>query len=141
MLDYVLVRPFPYAHRDRLVELLEDLPTQGMHRVELLPANYRDWKRMSASFEDMAAHRSLSANLVEGDNPQRTDGASVTAELFPLLGAQPLLGRFCTAEEDRNGAPSTLVLSYSLWQEAFAGDSAFWEGKSLLMAPLIPSSA
>ena len=124
MLDYVLVRPFPYAHQDHLVEILEDLPTQGLHRVELSPANYRDWKRMSTSFENMAAHRSLSVNLVQGDNPRRIDGASVTAEVFPMLGVQPLLGRFFTPEEDRDGAPGALVLSYGLWQESFAGDSS-----------------
>jgi putative ABC transport system permease protein len=123
MLDYVLVRPFPYTHQDRLVQLLEDLPTQGMHRVELSPANYRDWKQMSTSFEQMAAYHSLSANLVDRDNPQHIDGASVTAEMFPMVGAQPLLGRFFTPEEDRNGAPGALVLSYGLWQELFAGDS------------------
>jgi predicted permease len=122
MVDYVLIRPFPFAHQDRLVKLLEDHASLGAH-WELSPANYRDWKSMSASFEVMGAYRSLSVNFVKQDNPQRLDGASVTAEMFPMLGVPPLFGRVFSSEDDREGAPGTLVLSYSLWREVFAGDS------------------
>jgi predicted permease len=131
MVDYVLIRPFPFAQQDRLIKLLEDHPAIGA-RWELSPANYRDWKNMSTSFEAMGAYRILSVNLVERENPQRLDGASVTAEMFPMLGVQPLLGRVFSAEDDREGAAGTLVLSYVLWRELFAGDSGILGRKVLL---------
>jgi len=40
-----------------------------------------------------------------------------------MLGVQPLIGRLFTPEEDRAGAPGTLLLSYSLWQSNFGGDA------------------
>jgi putative ABC transport system permease protein len=118
--DFVLLRPLPYSHPDRLVKIWERVP--GYNRMELSPADYRDWKRMSNSFEAMGASRGLSANMIAGHEPLRVEGAYLTAELWPMLGLQPMIGRYFTAEEDRYGAPATLLLSYALWQSQFGGD-------------------
>lgn len=49
--------------------------------------------------------------------------ATVNADLFPLLGVQPALGRFFNAAEDSPTAPQrVVVLGYGLWQRAFGGD-------------------
>lgn len=45
-----------------------------------------------------------------------------SASLFPLLGVQPSLGRFFTADEDKPGADPTVVLAREFWQRHFAGD-------------------
>ena len=119
--DFVLIRPLPFAEPERLVKLWERLP--GYPQMELSPANYRDWKRMSASFEAMGAFYELPVNLVGQGEPQRLDRAAVTAGLFPLLGVQPVLGRLFAAADDRAGAAGTLLLSYSLWQAEFGGDA------------------
>ena len=135
MVNHVLLRPFPYANQDRLVALFEDhWFTSGGRgsRDDMAPANYRDWKRMSTVFESMAAYRGLSVNLVGQGEPQRIEGASVTAEMFPTLGVKPALGREFTAEDDRDGAPGTIVLSYGLWQELFGGDESILGRKLLL---------
>ena len=51
--DHVLVRPLPFREPHRLVKLWQDQPQRGYSRMELSPANYRDWKRLSTSFEGM----------------------------------------------------------------------------------------
>jgi predicted permease len=122
MVDHVLIRPLPFAHQDRLVKLYEDHTAQGGRFWDLSPANYRDWKRMSKSFETVGAYRSLSLNITGQGDPQMLDGASVTAEMFPLLGISPALGRYFTAQDDRDAAPGTVILSYGLWQSLFGGD-------------------
>jgi putative ABC transport system permease protein len=78
---------------------------------------------MSKSFEGMGAYWDNSVNLVGQGDPERLEGAAITADLFPLLGVQPLMGRLFTAAEDREGAPGTLLLSYQLWQAVFGGDA------------------
>jgi predicted permease len=119
--DFVLVRPLPFNHPERLVKVWERRP--GYAEMEPSPANYRDWKRMSHAFAAMGAFdRDISANLVGQGEPVRLSGAAVTAEVLPLLGARPLAGRFFTAAEDRAGAGGTLVLSYRLWREQFGGE-------------------
>ncbi len=125
MVDHVLIRPFAFAHQDRLVKLRED-DLSGLHRFfDVAPANYRDWKRMSTLYESMGAYRGLSINMTGGQgDPQRLDGASLTAELLPTLGVQPVIGRVFSAEDDRDSAPGTVILSYGLWQEQFGGEPA-----------------
>ena len=44
--DFVLIRPLPFPKPEQLVTLWERLP--GYTEMELSPANYRDWKAMSA---------------------------------------------------------------------------------------------
>ena len=51
--DFVLVRPLPFPQSERLVKIWEK--HQGYSRMELSPANYRDFKTPSTSFEQVAA--------------------------------------------------------------------------------------
>jgi predicted permease len=120
--DHVLVRPLPFREPHRLIKLWQDQAARGYTRMELSPANYRDWKRLSTSFESMACWRNISVNLSGDGDPERLDGSAVSAELFPLLGVQPLVGRSFTAEDDLAGAPGTVILSHGLWHARFGGD-------------------
>ena len=86
------------------------------------PAYYRDWKRLSRSFEGVEAWWDLAANLSQAGNPARLEGAGITAGLLPMLGIQPALGRAFTPDDDRPGAPRTVLLSDPLWRRRFGAD-------------------
>jgi len=59
VVDHVLLRPFPFTRQGRLVKLRED-DLSGLQRFwDLSPANYRDWKRLSTSYESMGAYRGV----------------------------------------------------------------------------------
>ena len=87
-------------------------------------ANYRDWYRLSTSFERAGAFYSWEANLVGRGEPERVDLAVVTADLLPTLGVRPAIGRFF---EHRRRAwkarPATLILSDALWKREFGADT------------------
>ncbi|TDI46132.1 MAG: ABC transporter permease [Acidobacteria bacterium] len=117
--DHVFLRPLPFADGERLVKLWENVPRYT--RLELSPANYRDWRSASTSFESMAAFHMQSVNLIGEGDPLRLNGWAVEAELFPILGVEPFLGRHFTTEDADEGAPETVVLSYGLWQGGFGG--------------------
>ena len=119
--DHVLLRPLPFPRPDRLVKLWQH---EGDYaRVELSPANYRDWRGMTRSFQALGAYIGISMNLVGQGEPERLEGAAVTSDLLPLLGVQPLLGRLFTAEDDLEGVSGTVLLSYGLWRTRFGGDA------------------
>jgi predicted permease len=118
--DFVLLRPLPFPDPERLVKVWETNPGYG--RVELSAGNYRDWKRTSTVFDSIGLYHLFAANLVGTTDPFRVEGASVSADLFPTLGVQPIVGRRFAESDDRDGAAGTTMLSYRLWQTRFGGD-------------------
>ena len=128
--NFVLLKPLPFPQPDRLLKVWEK---QGAYsHLELSPGNYRDIKAANKSFSGLAAFNGISMNLVGQGEPQRIDGASVTANLFSVLQAPPLIGRSFTEKDDQAGAPKTVLLSYTLWQAAFGGDRDIL-GKSIAL--------
>ncbi len=115
--DFVLVRPLPFREPERLIKIYE---SAGGGYNEFSPANYRDLKDQARSFEGMAAYTWGAANLVGTGEPRRLETIAATPELLPLLGVQPLLGRFFTARDALAERP--LILSYAVWQSQFGGD-------------------
>jgi putative ABC transport system permease protein len=130
--DHVLIRPLPFADAGRLVMLWQDPHPHGTSRLELSPANYRDWKAMSRSFEAMAAYSTLTASLVGSGDPEQLSAVAATPELLPLLGRVPSLGRVFAEPDGRAGAPATTVLGHGLWSSRFAADPAV-VGRSIVL--------
>ena len=114
------------------MRLWQDQSFRGYREMEVSPPNYRDWKRMSRSFESIGATMGTSANVVGRGEPRRLDGETITAEVLPLLGAAPALGRIFVAEDDRAGAAGVLLISDALWKSEFGGDPAAL-GRTLLL--------
>ncbi len=128
--DFVLIRPLPFADPSRLVKLWEHPLTGG--RYELSPPNYRDYQAQNQSFSAMGAYHNTSVNLVGEGEPQRLTGSALTADVLPILGAKPFMGRLLSEEDERAGNDGNVVLSYGLWQRTFGGDPAVL-GKKILM--------
>src|SRR5258708_20484928 len=116
VVDGVLLRPLPYREPARLAVLLH----RGRNPVA--PANFLDWKRDASSFEAMGAADFWQANLTGVDTPERVQGLHVTANLLPMLGVPPLIGRLFAPDEDAPGREHTVVLGYRLLQRRVGGD-------------------
>ena len=102
--DFVLVRPLPYPDSSSLVRAWQQ-EVGGYSSMEFSPANYRDWRRLTRSFERTGAFYTSAVNVVARGEPERVDMAAVTADLLPALGVQPAMGRLFTAADDQEGAP------------------------------------
>ncbi|HTW66473.1 MAG TPA: ABC transporter permease [Bryobacteraceae bacterium] len=122
LIDYVLIRPLPFTEPNRLVNIWETVPSSHLGELELSPPNYRDYRKAATSFSSFGVFAGVAANLTGAGEPQRVLGDAFTSEIFPLLGVHPVLGRVFSAEDLKDSALGTLVLSYSLWQELFGGD-------------------
>ncbi len=116
VVNAVLLRPLAYKDPDQLVTIL--------HRVKnpVAVANYIDWRDQSRSFEAMAAAEYWTPNLTGTDPPEHLWGLQVTQNMLPMLGVDPLLGRWFVTGEDQKGAEHEVILSYRLWQRRFAAD-------------------
>src|SRR5262249_55236417 len=105
VINGILLRPLAFHDPDRLVMLWTDNPAWrlGSPEPRAPPADLPEWRATAASFEQLAAFQSDPADLSDGDAPERVGGVDVSANLLPLLGVQPVLGRNISAEEEQPG--------------------------------------
>src|SRR5574337_1035100 len=118
----VLLRPFPYKDPNRLVIVWEQNPSRGWTTNIVSAANFLDWRRQNTVFTGLAAVDPTSFNLAGGGEPIEIGGEQVTANLFALLGVQPIRGRGFQPEDDRPGSTPVAIVSYGLWQRRYGGD-------------------
>lgn len=145
IVDAVLLRPLPFKDPERLVTVWERNPEHGYDANTAAAANFDDWKAQNQSFEQMASFKRASKmDLTLGDETERVTGVAVTANLFPLLGTNPMRGRGFTSEEETPGRADVVVLSHRLWQRRFAGDPAVLgktvslDGRSYTVVGIMP---
>ncbi|MFL6276767.1 MAG: ADOP family duplicated permease [Blastocatellia bacterium] len=122
VINAVLLRPLPFRNPERIVALFNASTENPSARGEFSYPNFIDYQARARSLESVAAYVTSGAVFSMNDEPEVVTGADVSAELFPLLGVEPLLGRGFMAEEDRPGGPPVVVLSYQFWQSHFGGD-------------------
>ena len=121
--DSILLRPLPFEEPERLVSIWEQGLKLGIKQNEVAPANFFDLRKQSQAFEGIGAHGPQDMNLTGGDaEPERLNGELVTANVFSILGVEPVLGRTFLPEEDMTGKHRVVVLSERLWQRRFNRD-------------------
>jgi putative ABC transport system permease protein len=124
VVNAVLLNPLPYANPSELALIwLQHPPTNQFQQPVSFP-DFNDWQEQSQSFERIVATRTLSVNLTDGDEPERVDGARVSAGFLSMLRVTPVAGRdFLESETQPGGAPVALI-GYRLWQERYGGDAS-----------------
>lgn len=115
----VLLTPLPYDHPESLAMVWS--AWKGFDQTWLSYDEWEGWRARVHAFADIGLFAAGSANF-DGDEPERVRTAQVQANVFPILGVRPILGRNFTAEEDRPNGPSVVILGYGLWQRRFGGD-------------------
>jgi putative ABC transport system permease protein len=120
IVNAVLIRPLLLRDPDRLVMLFETAKGAPIPHFPVSPPDLLDFQRDQQSFEGLGAYRSVDLEFGGGGSPERIIGARVTANLFPLLGAELTGGRYFRPEEDAAGA-GVAILSHHVWQQRFGG--------------------
>lgn len=120
VIDSVLLRPLPYAHSDRLVFIGPggDKPSVGSTSW----LNFKDVQAQSKLMQDVAGYAEDVSVLEAKDASVSVVAPRVTPNLFPMLGARPLLGRTFSDAEGLAGGPPVVLLSEGLWHETFHSD-------------------
>jgi len=120
VLNAVLLRPLPYRAPEQLAMLWTEDPTQNRREGRSALWSVEQWRSQSQSFADMATFDSVSMTLAADDGAEQIVGASISANLLPLLGIQPALGRSFSADEAEQQQRLVLI-SHRFWQSRFGG--------------------
>ncbi len=122
VVNAVLIRPLPYEAPNRIVMIWETNQSKAVTRSIVSPANFLDWREQNHVFEHLAAFRFWYYTVTGAGDPERYQGARVSAGFFPLLGVKPEFGRNFGPEEEQVGRDHVVILSHALWQSRFGGD-------------------
>jgi putative ABC transport system permease protein len=133
VVDGVLLRPGPYPDPDSLVVLNATNHPLGVTRAGLSYPDFRDWRDANRTLSGMAAFTQRSLTIADGrTDPERYDGATISWNLFSLLGTPPALGRDFGPEDDRPGAAPVVLLSDDVWRHRYNGDPSI-VGRAILV--------
>ena len=122
IVNSVLLHPLPYRDADRLAIIWSHSPGANVEQDWPSPGQFAAVKAHSKSFDDIAIVHGNSVNVGDVANPEQIGVLEASANLFPLLGAHPQIGRTFLPEEDTPKQPNTVILSYAFWQREFGGD-------------------
>jgi len=116
-----LLRPLPFHQPDHLVVVWETVPSAGILENTPAPASFAAWQEHATSFAGLAAWSILTTNLTGAGDPVRLEAIAASADLLPVLGVSPRLGRNFTPEETRPGADAVALISHGFWRSQFGG--------------------
>jgi putative ABC transport system permease protein len=145
VVNAVLLRPLPYPESERLVFLWSEAPRQNIRERASAYANFSEWRNQNKSFEDLAVFDPTVVTLTGAADPEPVMSIRASANLFPLLGVAPALGRTFTADEVQQRA-RVVVLSHGLWQRRFGaspgilGQTVEIDGTSSQVIGVMPES-
>jgi putative ABC transport system permease protein len=87
--------------------------------------DYQVWREGLKSIREIGAFRTVTANLIApGAQTESVRVASMSASGFRVARVRPLMGRTFVEDDEREGAPSVVVIGEDVWRNRFAGDPA-----------------
>ena len=126
----VVLKPLPYRDPGQLVTIYEaDYGGNHPQWSPYLPVDagsMKDWEQATRGMVEMtflSPWQGYNLSAEGGKMPEMINAAWCSANFFPTLGVQPILGRTFSADDDRPGATATVVLSYPFWKRRYGGDA------------------
>ncbi|HKE29082.1 MAG TPA: ABC transporter permease [Bryobacteraceae bacterium] len=141
-MDAILMRSLPVSHPEQLAILnwhaigrpgMAHSINGSMHRYQKngrespnFPFVFYDAQRTNSQFfSTLFAYTYVqNFNVIARNEAESIPSGFVSGDYFSGLGVPPAAGRLIAPEDDRTGAPATVVLSYRYWQRRFQGHPA-----------------
>jgi putative ABC transport system permease protein len=123
LVNVLSLKPLHYHDASRVTFVLGWDIDENEMRFNLHHADYLDLQRDAKSFQELAGYTHLSANLTDGDIPDRVQAYRVTPNTFTMLGVSAQVGRAFDASDVAGGRLDIAVISHALWQRRFGGDA------------------
>ena len=120
----LILKPLPVDDPDRVVQLFNI-------RTNRLPGDtashsswiqYVDLRARTDLFETCALRSTFKKIVTDRASSRRVKGHVVTAEIFDLMNAQPIVGRFFSLEEVDPLEAKVVVLTQTTWETEYGAD-------------------
>jgi putative ABC transport system permease protein len=123
VVDQTILRPAPFLHADRLVDVLH------IHRIRrsggnsLTPQKIVGWQQQPALFERLEGAMPLQMDVTGTQEPERLSGMHVSLGLFSMLGVRPQIGRPFEKGDGAAGSGRVVIISHELWRRRFGSQA------------------
>ncbi|HXV61145.1 MAG TPA: ABC transporter permease, partial [Vicinamibacteria bacterium] len=111
VVEAVLIRPLPFHDSQNLVRVLNRNSYPDMV----------DWIEQTRSFEGFGGYNAWSFDWLTSETPERIQGAIVTGDLLPLIGASAAEGRVIGPADNLPGGERVVLLSHDFWMGRLGG--------------------
>jgi predicted permease len=145
VVNAVILEPLPFSESHRLVAVQgTDVHLGDLHRPLSYP-DFADFRAQNHTLESVAAYDRSTSTLTGSGDPLHLDAGIVSANLFDVLRAKPLLGRTFIASEDQPGT-RVAILSHHLWASHFGsrpdvvGSTITLDAKPYTVVGVMPAS-
>lgn len=146
VVDAVMLRALPFHDPDRVVVLNEHTPTFPL--LSFSAENYGDVCREAQTLQSCGAFRNFTINLsgAREEAPERITAKMLSANILPMLGVSPAVGRAFSVDEDKAGGEPVAMLGYEIWQARFGGrpgvlgERLLLDGKPYSIVGVLPAS-
>src|SRR6185295_3264181 len=118
----LLIAPFPFADSDRLAWITK-VDRQDNALILLDARTVEAWRARARSLEGIGSMQENDVELRDGQRVETLKGGAMSADLLPMLGVRPTLGRGFERTDSRGGAAPVAMLGYEEWQTRFGGRS------------------
>jgi predicted permease len=120
--DALILHPLPYRDSEQLVKITENFKKFDTVGLPTAAVELGDLRAMTGSFSHLAGIASGEFTLTGKGAAEAVAGLRVSAEIFALLGVQPILGSFFTAEQEQYGNHRAVVVSENFWRRKLGAD-------------------
>ena len=135
----VLLEPLPYRDSKRMVRLIMNAPPsespskrQFRGPLGLTADQLAEVRARVRAFSHVGTSGGTLRGLRGKEEAAHLQGARVSASLFDMIAAQPVLGRSFLSADEAPGAEPVVIISYHAWQRFFAANPSI-VGSAIMM--------
>jgi predicted permease len=149
VVDRVLLRPLPYANARQLIEI-QETGKKGPFPDGTPFLDLQQWHQRSRALQAIAFYtENRHISYLEGKSEAiQVSAPNISANLFPMLGVHPAIGRGFAAQTDSGSVQPTdahtIILSDPVWKTAYGSDTQIigktvkLNGESYVVAGVMP---
>jgi putative ABC transport system permease protein len=122
VVNAVLIRPFPFARADRIVQIAERNDRLGLPVFSVSVPNFASWREEARLLEDLGAVGFSNLTLTGNGEPEQLTANRLSPAIARVFGLAPLLGRAFREDEERPGAAPVAMIGEGFWKRRFGRD-------------------
>jgi predicted permease len=121
VVDQLILRPPPFLHANRLVNVLSQTGPGRAGGSGLTAEKLLGWQQQPAVFERLEGYIGATFDLTDASEPKQIVARVVTLGLFDMLGIRMHIGRPFAAGDGARGSAKVAILSHDFWTARFGG--------------------